>query len=308
MKTKRRLVRRIYKYLPLYAMMIPGLLYLLINNYIPMSGIVIAFKKYNYQKGMWKSPFVGWKNFKFLFSTNDSWIIIRNTLFYNLAFIAISIIVGMFLALLLDEIKSKRGKRAYQTIFLLPYMISIVVVSYIVYAFLSTDTGFINNTLLRHLGKEKISWYSEAGYWPFILTIVNQWKWLGYNCVIYYASIVGIDPVYYEAATIDGASRWQRIKSITLPMVKTTVIIMALMAIGNIFRSDFGLFYQVPMNSSSLIEVTNTIDTYVYRGLKSANSLGMSSAAGVYQSIVGFITVLIANFIVRKMDKDSALF
>ncbi len=308
MKTKRRLIKRIYKFLSLYAMMIPGLLYLLINNYIPMSGIVIAFKKYNYQKGMWKSPFVGWNNFEFLFSTKDSWIIIRNTLLYNLAFIVISMIVGMFLALLLDEIKSKRGKRTYQTIFLLPYMISIVVVSYIVYAFLSTDTGFVNNTLLKSLGREKISWYSESGYWPFILTIVNQWKWLGYNCVIYYASIVGLDPVYYEAATIDGASRWQRVSRITLPMVRTTVIIMALMAIGNIFRSDFGLFYQVPMNSSSLIDVTNTIDTYVYRGLKSANSLGMSSAAGVYQSIVGFITVLLANFVVRKMDKDSALF
>lgn len=289
-------------------MMIPGLLYLLINNYIPMSGIVIAFKRYNYQKGMWKSPFVGLDNFKFLFSTKDSWIIIRNTLLYNLAFIIISMIVGMFLALLLDEIRSKRAKRAYQTILLLPYMISIVIVSYIVYGFLSTDTGFINNYLLKLMGKEKISWYSEARYWPFILTAVNQWKWLGYNSVIYYSSIVGIDSTYYEAATIDGANRWQRIFRITIPMVRTTVIIMVLMAIGNIFRSDFGLFYQVPMNSSSLMEVTSTIDTYVYRGLKSANSLGMSSAAGVYQSVVGFITVLIANFVVRKLDKDSALF
>jgi len=308
MNSKHRLIKKTYKYLPLYAMMIPGLIYLIINNYIPMSGIIIAFKRYNYQMGMWKSPFIGLDNFKFLFSTKDSWIIIRNTLLYNLGFIAISLIIGMFLALIIDEIRSKNAKRIYQTVLLLPYMISIVIVSYIVYAFLSTDTGFVNNYIMKLLGKGKVSWYSEAKAWPFILTMVNQWKWMGYNCVIYYSSIIGIDPAYYEAATIDGANRWQRISRITIPMVKATIIIMVLMSIGNIFKSDFGLFYQVPMNSSSLMDVTNTIDTYVYRGLKSANSLGMSSAAGVYQSVVGFITVLIANFIVRKMDKDSALF
>lgn len=304
---KKRILRY-KKYMVLYLMMIPGLLYLIINNYIPMAGIVIAFKRYNYQKGMWRSPWVGFDNFRFLFATRDSLIIVRNTLLYNTAFILISVLVGIVLAILLDQLRSRRLKRGYQMLFLMPYMISMVVVSYIVYAFLSTNTGFLNRRILELFGKDPISWYSEAAYWPFILVLVNQWKWLGYNTVIYYSSIIGIDTQYYEAAIIDGASRWQRIIHITLPMVKKTIIIMVLMQIGNIFRSDFGLFYQVPMNSSSLMNVTNTIDTYVYRGLKSMSSFGMTSAAGVYQSIVGFVTVFAANLVVRKLDKDSALF
>jgi putative aldouronate transport system permease protein len=304
----KRQLKRLKKYRLLYLMMVPGIVYLIFNNYMPMTGIIIAFKKYNYQKGIWKSPWVGLDNFKYLFATRDSWIIIRNTLAYNLVFIVISVVVGMTLAILLDQLRSSRMKRAYQMLFLLPYMISIVVVSYIVYALLSTNTGFVNQRLLAWFGIDPVSWYSEPKYWPFILVLVNQWKWLGYNCVIYYSSIIGIDTQYYESAIIDGASRWQRITHITIPLVRKTVIIMVLMQIGNIFRSDFGLFYQVPMNSSSLMDVTNTIDTYVYRGLKSINSLGMTSAAGVYQSVVGFVTVLAANLVVRKIDKDSALF
>lgn len=305
-KTNKR--KRLKKFWGLYLMLAPGLIYLLINNYIPMSGIIIAFKRYNYQKGIWGSDFIGLGNFKFLFSTSDSWIIIRNTIAYNLTFITVSLVVGMTLAILLDELNTRKLKQYYQTAFLLPYLISIVVVSYIVNAFLSTDTGFMNKTILASLNLERVSWYSKANFWPLILVIVNQWKWLGYNCVIYYSSIIGINPEFYEAAAIDGATRWQRIKYITVPSVRSTIIIMTLMAIGNIFRSDFGLFYQVPMNSSSLINVTNTIDTYVYRGLMSVNSLGMSSAAGLYQSVIGFAMVLAANQVVRKLSKDSALF
>lgn len=292
----------------LYLMLVPGLLYMLFNNYIPMTFTVIAFKKFNFQKGIWGSEFNGLENFKSLFSTRDSWIILRNTIGYNLVFIVVSLLIGLTLAILLDELASRRGKRLYQMSYLIPYMISITVVSYIVYAFLSTETGFINNGILKILGKDKISWYSEPKYWPFILVAVNQWKWLGYNTIIYYSSVISIDSGYYEAATIDGAARFQRIWYITIPLIRSTIITMTLLQLGSIFRTDFGLFYQVPMDSSALMNVTNTIDTYVYRGIKSVGTLGMSSAAGLYQSVVGFVLILVMNGIVRKIDKESAIF
>lgn len=292
----------------LYLMLVPGLVYLVINNYVPMSFTVIAFKQYNFSKGVWGSPWCGFNNFKSLFSTRDSWIILRNTVGYNLIFMAISLLLGLFLAIMLDENKSKKARNNFQLIYLLPYMISITVVSYIVYGFLSTETGFINTTILKQLGKSKISWYSEPKYWPFILVLVNQWKWMGYNSLIYYSSIVSINSEYYEAAKIDGATRWQKVRYITLPIIKPTIITINLLSLGSIFRSDFGLFYQVPMNSSALMDVTNTIDTYVYRGIKSVGTLGMSAAAGFYQSVIGFILVFIANWFVRRIDKNSAIF
>lgn len=292
----------------LYLMLVPGLLYMLFNNYIPMTFTVIAFKKFNFQKGIWGSEFNGLENFKSLFSTRDSWIILRNTIGYNLVFIIVSLLIGLTLAILLDELASRRGKRLYQMSYLIPYMISITVVSYIVYAFLSTETGFINNGILKILGKDKISWYSQPKYWPFILVAVNQWKWLGYNTIIYYSSVISIDSGYYEAATIDGAARFQRIWYITIPLIRSTIITMTLLQLGSIFRTDFGLFYQVPMDSSALMNVTNTIDTYVYRGIKSVGTLGMSSAAGLYQSVVGFVLILVMNGIVRRIDKESAIF
>ena len=294
--------------LPLYFMMLPGLIYLIFNNYIPMSFTVIAFKNFNFQKGVWGSDFVGLNNFKTLFSTRDSRIIFRNTLAYNIVFIAASLIIGLGIAILLDELRSKKAKRMYQMAYLIPYMISITVVSYIVYALLSTDAGFINNTVLKAFGKDGISWYSVPKYWPFILVLVNQWKWLGYNSIIYYSSVISIDSELYEAACIDGATRFQRIGYITIPVIRSTIITMTLLQLGSIFKSDFGLFYQVPMNSSALMNVTNTIDTYVYRGIKSVGTMGMSSAAGLFQSVIGFVLVLAANAVVRRIDKDSAIF
>ena len=294
--------------LPLYFMLLPGLIYLIFNNYIPMSFTVIAFKNFNFQKGVWGSDFVGLNNFKTLFSTRDSRIIFRNTLAYILVFIAASLIIGLGIAILLDELRSKKAKRMYQMAYLIPYMISITVVSYIVYALLSTDTGFINNTVLKAFGKDGISWYSVPKYWPFILVLVNQWKWLGYNSIIYYSSVISIDSELYEAACIDGATRFQRIGYITIPVIRSTIITMTLLQLGSIFKSDFGLFYQVPMNSSALMNVTNTIDTYVYRGIKSVGTMGMSSAAGLFQSVIGFVLVLAANAVVRRIDKDSAIF
>lgn len=296
------------RYLPLYLMMLPGLIYLIINNYMPMGGIIIAFKKYNYAKGIFGSPFVGLKNFEFLFKTKEAWTITRNTLVYNLIFIILGTVLAIAVAIILNEIKSKMAKKVYQTMILIPFLISIVVVSYLVYGFLSTDSGFVNNSILKVMGKEEIGWYSEPKYWPGILIFINIWKNLGYNCIIYYATVVGLDTSLYESAAIDGANRWQKIYHVTLPGLKPTIITLTLMAVGRIFYSDFGLFYQVPMNSGPLIDVTNTIDTYVYRGLMELNNIGMASAAGLYQSLVGFILVLIANLIVRKLDKSSALF
>lgn len=305
---KAGLIRRLKAYLPLYLMLIPGAAYLIINNYIPMTGIVIAFEQFNYAKGMWGSPFIGFKNFEFLFKTKDAWIITRNTLLYNVAFIVLGTLCAIAVAILLNEIHSARAKKLYQTTILVPFLISIVVVSYLVYAFLSSDSGFLNSSVLSLLGIEPISWYTSPQYWPVILIIVNIWKGLGYNCIIYYATLVGIDRGYYEAAVIDGANRWKQIIHITLPALKPTIITLTLMAIGKIFYSDFGLFYQVPMNSGPLINVTNTIDTYVYRGLMSLNNISMASAAGVYQSLIGFLLVLSANGIVRKLSADNALF
>ena len=219
-------------------MMIPGAVYLIINNYIPMTGIVIAFKQFNYGKGIWGSPFIGFKNFEFLFATKDAWIITRNTLLYNVVFIVLGTACAIAVAILLNEIHSSAAKKIYQTTILVPFLISIVVVSYLVYAFLSTESGFLNKTILPALGLEPVPWYTESKYWPFILILVNLWKGLGYNCIIYYATLVGIDRGYYEAAVIDGANRWQQVVHITLPALKPTIITLTLMAIGRIFYSD----------------------------------------------------------------------
>lgn len=300
-------MKTIKKYIPLYIMLLPGFLYLLVNNYLPMFGIIIAFKNMNFAKGLLKSDWVGFANFKYLFTTPDAFRITRNTIGYNAAFIVVGLIVSVTIAILLSEIRSKICVRVYQTVIMLPFMISMVIVSYLAYAFLAGDTGFING-VLKVLHIEKISWYNEPKYWPFILIFINSWKGAGYNSVIYLASILGIDPELYEAASIDGISKMKEIRYITLPLIKPTIITMVLLSIGRIFYSDFGLFYQVPMNSGALIDVTNTIDTYVYRGLMTLGNIGMSSAAGVYQSFVGFILVIIANWITKRYSSENTLF
>ena len=300
-------IKKMKRFLPIYLMMIPGFLYLIINNYIPMFGIIVAFKNYNYSLGIFGSKWNGLKNFKFLFKTKDAFTITRNTLVYNAVFIILGNSLGILIAILLNEIRSKMAKKTYQTIILLPFLLSIVIVSYIVYGIFSTEFGIANH-MLTSLGKDRISWYSTPKYWPFILTFINLWKNMGYNTVLYYATLIGIDVSYYEAAVVDGASRWQRIRYITIPSLIPTITIMVLMAISRIFYSDFGLFYQVPLNSGPLIDVTNTIDTYVYRGLRENSNIGMSAAAGLYQSVVGFIVVIAANTLVKRMGNGNELF
>lgn len=300
-------IKKMKRFLPIYLMMIPGFLYLIINNYIPMFGIIVAFKNYNYSLGIFGSKWNGLKNFKFLFKTKDAFTITRNTLVYNAVFIILGNSLGILIAILLNEIRSKMAKKTYQTIILLPFLLSIVIVSYIVYGIFSTEFGIANH-MLTSLGKDRISWYSTPKYWPFILTFINLWKNMGYNTVLYYATLIGIDVSYYEAAVVDGASRWQRIRYITIPSLIPTITIMVLMAISRIFYSDFGLFYQVLLNSGPLIDVTNTIDTYVYRGLRENSNIGMSAAAGLYQSVVGFIMVIAANTLVKRMGNGNELF
>lgn len=305
MTTKKK---RKFRDLPLLLIALPGIVYLLINNYIPMLGIFLAFKDYSFMKGIFGSDWCGVDNFKFLFKTSDAWTMTRNTILYNAAFIVIGTVFAIVVAIMICELGKRTRVKIFQAALLLPNMLSWVVIGYIVYAFLNADTGFVNNSVLRALGMDPVSWYSNAGAWPLIIVVVFLWKNLGYQSIIYTASIAGIDKSIYEAAAIDGATKLKQIFYVTLPMLKPTVITLTLMAIGRIFFSDFGLFYQVPQNSGALYGVTQTIDTYVYRGLMELNDVGMSAAAGLYQSAIGFVLVLLANKIVRRFDAENALF
>ncbi len=299
--------RAFRRFLPFYIMALPGIVYLIINNYLPLVGLQVAFKRFNYGKGIWGSDFNGFKNFEFLFSSNSAQRIIRNTLLYNVAFIVIGILVGVTVAILLNEVRQKRSLKVYQTGILLPYLMSMVIVSYLAYVFLSTNTGVINGAI-RRLGGANINWYNSPKYWPFLLCFIQIWKTLGFNMILYYSSIVGFSRDYYEAAELDGASKWQQITRITLPLLKPTIITLLILQLGQIFRSDFGLFYQVPMNQGALFEVTDTIDTFVYRALLKTPNIGMSSAAGFIQSVVGFLFILTANGVIRKFSPDDSLF
>lgn len=294
-------------WIPFYLMGIPGFVYLLINNYMPLAGLQIAFKKFNYRDGMWGSKWNDFENFTYLLGSNDIKIILRNTILYNLVFIVVGMVLGVAVAILLNEVRNKIAQQFYQTVILLPYLMSMVIVAYLAYAYLAPESGMING-ILSALGMDKIDFYREPKFWPFILLFINQWKSIGFGMILYYSSLVGISKDYYEAAMLDGASKWQQIRYITLPLLKPTIITLLILNCGNIMRSDFGLFYQVPQNSGMLYNVTDTIDTYVYRMLMINNDIGVSSAAGFIQSIVGFVLVLTVNAIIRKLDKDNALF
>ncbi|WP_042222055.1 ABC transporter permease [Oceanobacillus manasiensis] len=293
-------------------MVLPGTLWFILLAYIPMAGNVIAFKEYTihpegFIASIIHSDWVGFDNFKFLFSTSDAWVITRNTILYNLVFILLGLALAVALAILLSQLANKRLAKVYQTGMLFPHFLSWVVVSYFVFSFLSMDKGLFNN-ILESLGMSGISWYHEPEYWPYILTSMNVWKTVGFSSIIYLAAIAGINRDYYEAAMIDGASKWQQIKHVTLPALMPLMVILTILDIGKIFRADFGLFYQVPRDSGTLYSVTNVIDTYVYRGLMQMGDISMTTAAGLYQSMVGLILVLLTNYIVKRIDKDYALF
>lgn len=294
--------------IPFYLMVLPGTIYMLVDKYIPMFGIVIAFKKLDVKNGILNSPWCGLKNFEFLFQSKDAWIITRNTIFYNVFFFITGNFVAILFAILINEVTSKKASKFYQTVTLLPYLMSWVVIGYLAYAFLSADTGLINKSVLEPMGREGINWYQEVKYWPFILIFFNLWKTVGYTMIIYLSSIVGISQDYFEAARLDGATKLQQIRYITLPLLKPTVITLMIIAVGQIFRSDFGLFYQVPRNSGTLYAATRTLDVYVYQALLKYSDYAMSSAASFYQSVVGLVLILIVNKVIQKTSPESALF
>jgi len=305
---KKFVLKRMYKYRFLYLLAVPGFIYLIINNYMPMVGLMLAFKNYSFAKGIFASPWCGLSNFSYLFSSKWAKIMFRNTICYNLAFIVLGTVLAIFVAIVLGEIRNARAKQFYQTVILIPHLVSMVLVGYLVYALLSYSNGFINKGILENLGIEGINWYTEPKYWPFILTIVHLWKGFGFQSIVFYATIIGFDKTYYEAAVVDGATIWQQITKITLPLLRPTVIMLTIMSLGRMFASDFGLFYQVPMNTGTLYTATTTIDTFVYRAMMEDHDVGRSLAAGFLQSILGFVVVMLTNTIVRKVDSDSALF
>ncbi|MGN1059229.1 MAG: ABC transporter permease [Clostridia bacterium] len=292
----------------LLSMTLPVLVFYALFHYLPMFGMSMAFKSVSISRGIFKSPWNGLSNFKFLFQTQDAWIITRNTIFYNLTFIVLGMLAAMCLAILYDLLGRGKLNRLNQSLSLFPHFISWVVASYFVYAFLSPDKGLLNQFSLALGGSGEIEWYAEKKYWPFILIFCNIWKHIGYDSIIYYSNIKGFDMELYEAARIDGANWFQQIRYITFPMLKSIVIVLGILKVGSIFYSDFGLFYLVPKNSGALYSVTSTIDTYVYNGMMSGGNLGMSAAAGFYQSIVGFCLVLLVNTLVRKISPEDAMF
>lgn len=291
----------------LLGMCMPTMIFLLLFNYIPMFGLILAFKDFRYDKGIFGSEWVGFANFEFFLKSDNAWRITRNTIGFNLLFIVLGLIVAVVFALIINEVKSKNGRKFYQTTMFLPYFLSWVVVGYMLYAFLNQNYGIVNNVLVG-LGMEPVKWYMDANKWIVLLPLIFIWKSVGYSSVIYYAGLLSIDSAYYESAALDGATRGQMMRYISLPHIVPLMIIMTILNIGKIFNSDFGLFFQATMDSSALYPVTDVLDTYVYRALKVTGDVGMSSAVGFYQSVVGFCVVVLANGIIRKIDKENAMF
>ncbi|UZT08682.1 ABC transporter permease [Clostridium sp. LQ25] len=291
----------------LLLMLLPAILYFLIFSYIPMGGTVLAFKNYNFRDGIFGSPWVGLDNFKYFFISGQAWIITRNTILYNVAFITVNTILQMGLAILISEIGGKYFKKLTQTAMFLPYFISWVVVGIIAYNMLNLENGTINSMIAK-IGGEKFNFYGSTFVWPFIMIFVSAWKNVGYGTVLYLAAIMGIDTETYEAAKIDGANIFQRIFKVTIPSLIPTMIILTLLAIGNIFRGDFQMFYQIIGNNGPLFNATDVIDTFTFRSLIQSGEVGMSAASCLYQSVFCFITIMISNFLVKKYDKDYSLF
>ena len=290
----------------LYAMFIPGMIFLIIFNYIPMTGVLLAFKNINFRDGLIKSPWVGFKNFEFFFKSPDALVIARNTIAYNLVFIILGLVLQITFAIILNELRNRFAAKIYQTIMFLPHFLSWVVIGMILYTFLSPTYGFVNKQLLEPLGIAPVNWYGEPKYWPFILVFLNVLKGTGYGTVVYLAAIAGIDQEIYEAAAIDGANKRQQIFNITIPALIPMMTILTIMALGRIFSADFGLFYNATLNQGLLKNATNVIDLYVYNTLIVTNNMGISSAAGLLQSIVGFTLIMTSNFIVKKINPDNA--
>lgn len=298
---------KLVRYRVFLLMLLPAVLYTLLFSYVPMAGVILAFKKYSYAGGVFNSPWNGLKNFEFFFKSGQALLVTKNTVLYNLLFIAFNTVLQITVAILLTEAKSKYFKKISQSIMFLPYFISWVIVSVIAFNLLSYDYGVING-IIEKLGGEKINFYTTGTIWPVILTLFGAWKGVGYGSVMYLAAIMGIDTSIYEAASIDGANVFSRIFKITIPLMMPTVVILFLLAVGGIFRGNFDMFYNLVGNNGILYNYTDVIDTLTFRALISNNDFGMSAAAGLYQSVLCFITILLVNKLVSIYSKDYTLF
>lgn len=291
----------------LLAMCIPAIILLIVFNYIPMFGLVLAFKKFNVSQGIMGSPWAGLDNFKYFFESMYAWRVTRNTVGLNAIFIITGTIGAIGVALMYNELSKRYLLKFFQTTLFFPHFLSWVVIAFMVYAFLKADMGILNK-FLNQIGVKAPDWYSNPLYWPYIFTTMNFWKHVGYNSLIYFAGIIGISEEYYEAAKIDGATKFQMIRKITIPMITPLIIVIVLISIGKIFYADFGMFFQLTRDVGLLLPSSDVIDYYVYRTLRQTGDINMSAAAGFYQSIVGFFLVIITNYVVKKINPDNALF
>lgn len=291
----------------MYLMILPAVLFFLIFSYIPMAGIVIAFKNYNIADGIFGSPWVGLDNFKFFFQSGTAWTVTRNTMLYNIAFLTVNVVLEVTVAIFISELGKNKFFKFCQSAMLLPHFVSWVVVSIFLFGILNYETGSLNR-ILMHLGIAPVQAYSSVGAWKYILVGLNAWKSVGYGSIVYLSAIMGVDTSCYEAAEIDGANQWQRIRYVTLPLIKPTIITMVLLSLGSLMRGNFELFYQIIGNNGMLFESTDIIDTFVFRSLLTSSNMGMNSAAAFYQSILCFIFITVINGIVRKVSKENALF
>ncbi len=303
----RKLLKKLYRYRMYLLMLLPAVIYTLVFAYYPMTGIVLAFKKYTYAGGIWGSAWNGLENFKFFFQSGQAWMVTRNTVLYNIAFIIVGTVTQIAVAIFLTELHNRKFRMVTQSMMFLPYFISWVIVGVMAFNLLSSDYGFVNR-IITALGGKKISFYTQGKYWPLILILFNVWKGVGYGSVMYLAAIMGVDTSIYEAAAIDGCNVFQRIFKVTIPSIMPTVIILFLMSVGGIFKGNFDMFYNLVGNNGLLYNYTDVIDTLTMRALISSNDFGMSAAMGLYQSVLCFITVLVANKLVSLYDKDYTLF
>jgi len=303
----RGIARELLKNKVLYLMFLPVTAYFLVFNYYPMAGIVVAFKNLNYVDGMFGSPWAGWDNFDYFFRSGKAWLVTRNTFLYNLAFLAAYTFFSILVAVLIAEMAGKIFKKTAQTLMFLPYFLSWVAVAAIVYNLFNYEFGVVNSAL-KSLGVEPIDIYSEVRYWYFILPFIYVWKWVGFGSILYLSAIMGLDHSVNEAATIDGASAFQRIRYVTLPLLKPTMIILVLLGLGRIMRGEFDMFYQLIGNNGILMDGTDIIDTLVFRSLVLSPDFGMASAGGLYQSVLCFAIIMVANGLVKRYDRDYSLF
>ena len=292
---------------PLFVMILPAVVLIIVMAYLPMSGLILAFKNYRFDLGVFGSDWNGIENFRYLFESGTGWLITKNTIVYNLVNLITSQLLAILIAIFISEINKKFFKKISQSLIFLPYFISWVIVGTFVFAIFNYETGLLNS-IIKALGGNPVNVYEMPGIWPVIIACFNSWKWCGYNSVIYIAAIVGVDAEIYEAASVDGANIFQRIRNITLPSIRATIITMLLLNVGRILRGDFEMFYQIVGQNGQLFNATDVIDTYVFRSLLQNSNLGMSAAASLYQSVLCFVIIIVVNRIVKKVDESNALF